>query len=338
MSGGNVKISCLILCLGTFIRASAIWSQGSEPLRLLQTIPILSIEGRIDHLSLDLKGERIFVAALGNNTIEVLPLSGGAPTKSLHGFREPQGVVYVPEFNQVVVASGKDGTCKMFEADTFRLVNTLRLSGDADNVRYDSEAKQLYIGYGDGGIAIADAANGKLLANIKLEGHPESFQIEKSGSRIFVNVPAGRHVAVIDRHKRTVSSKWPLPAAQQNFPMALDEAHRRLFVGCRQPACVVVFDTGSSKVVASLPIAGDTDDLFYDSQNQRVYASCGEGFISVLEQRDADHYQTIARVPTATRARTSLLAPTLKRFYLAVPKQGDHNAELRVYEVRDRQN
>ena len=251
-------------------------------------------------------------------------MSEGGPAKSLKGFQEPQGLAYVPEFNQLFVASGGDGTCKIFEADTFRLVNTLQLFGDADNVRYDSEAKQLYIGYGDGGLAIADPVSGRLVGEVKLEGHPESFQIEKSGSRIFVNVPVAHHVAVIDRHTRTVSSKWPLPTARENFPMALDEPHGRLFICCRRPACVIVLDTGSGKVVANLPIAGDTDDLFYDSENRRIYASCGEGFISVLEQRDLDHYQAIARIPTATKARTSLLVPTLKRFYLAVPKQGGH--------------
>jgi DNA-binding beta-propeller fold protein YncE len=331
-----MKRSYFIFVLGALIWAGD--AQGSEPLRLLQTIPMPSIEGRIDHLAVDIKRERLFVAALGNNTIEVVPLAGAAPIKSLKGFREPQGVVYIPEFNRVFVASGGDGTCKAFEADTFHLVETLRFSGDADNVRYDSDAKQVYIGYGDGALAVADAASGRIIGDIKLEGHPESFQMEKSGSRIFVNVPSGSHIAVIDRHRRTVLSKWPLPDVQKNFPMALDEEHRRLFVGCRQPPCVVVFDMTSGKAVANLPIAGDTDDLFYDSENQRIYASCGEGFISVLEQRDADHYEATAKIPTLARARTSLFVPTLKRFYLAVPKQSSRNADLRVYEVRGRQD
>jgi len=329
-----MKIPCLILCLGAATWGSLIRPQGTEPLRLVQSIPMPSIKGRIDHLSIDLANRRIFLAALGNNTVEVLGLVQGSRIKSLEGFQEPQGVAYVPEFNQLVVANGEDGVCKFVTADAFRVAHTLRLAGDADNIRYDSEAKQLFIGYGDGAIAIADPASGQLLGDIKLEGHPESFQLEKSGARIFVNVPAGPHVAVIDRRSRTVS-KWQLPAARQNYPMALDEEHGRLFAGCRQPACVVVFETGSGKVVANVPIAGDSDDLFYDGVARRIYASCGEGFISVLEQRDPDHYHVIARIPTAPKARTSLFVPALKRLYLAVPKQASHEAELRVYEVQD---
>jgi len=332
-----MNISYFILCVGLLAWPGNAQSQGTEPLGLLQTIPIPSIEGRIDHLSVDIERKRIFLTALGNNTVEVISLLEVGSIKSIKGLREPQGVVYIPEFNRVFVASGEDGTCKAFEADTFRLVNTLRFSSDADNVRYDSEAKRLYVGYGNGAIAIADAASGKVVGDIKLDGHPESFQLEKAGSRIFVNVPSASHIAVIDRQRRTILSKWPLPSVRQNFPMALDEAHGRLFAGCRQPACVLVFDTTSGKAVTKVPIAGDTDDLFYDGENQRIYASCGEGFISVLEQRDANHYEAIAKISTRVRARTSLFVPALKRFYLAVPKQGSRIAELRIYEVRSRQ-
>jgi len=333
-----MKSAHFIACFGVLVWAGVFESPIGEPLPLLKVISIPSIRGRIDHLAVDPGGQRIFVAALGNNTVEILSLSAGAQIRSLAGLQEPQGVVYIPALSRLAVASGGDGTCKIFETNTFSLVNTLHFSGDADNLRYDSKGGTLYVGYGEGAIASADPAHGKLIGEVKLEGHPESFQLERAGSRIFVNVPAGPYVAVIDRSRGTVSSKWSLGGVRQNFPMALNEADSRLFVGCRQPACVLVFDTRSGKIVANVPIAGDTDDLFYDKENRRIYASCGEGFISILEQEDPDHYQVAGKIPTAAGVRTSLLVPALKSFYVAVPKRENHGAEIRVYEVRSRQN
>jgi hypothetical protein len=333
----RMKQACFIACFGMLVWAGFFEPSVGEPLRLLQVISIPAIKGRIDHLAIDFDGQRIFVAALGNNTVEIISLSADAWIRSLKGFQEPQGLACIPELNRLAVASGGDGTCKIFEANTFNLVNSLHFSGDADNVRYDSKARTLYVGYGEGGIAVVDPAHGKLIGDVKLGGHPESFQLEKTGSRIFVNLPAGPHVAVIDRSSKTLSSKWSLDGVRQNFPMALDEVDSRLFVGCRQPACVLVFDTYSGKIVADVPIAGDTDDLFYESENRRIYASCGEGFINILEQQDTDHYKAAGKIPTARGARTSLLVPALKRFYLAVPRREDQGAEIRVYEVRGRQ-
>ena len=309
-------------------------SREKGPLRLVQTISMPAVQGRIDHMSVDIKGERTFVAALGNNSVEVLHMRTGQKIGSIQGLNEPQGVIYVSESKKIFVASGGDGTCKMFDGDTLGLITSIHLSGDADNVRYDPSSKQLFVGYGDGAIAAVDATDGKRLGDIPLEGHPESFQLEKSGPRIFANVPKAGHVAVIDRSKRTVVAKWPLQGARANFPMALDEAHHRLFVGCRQPATVVVLDTTSGQAVIKLTIARDTDDLFYDEVHKRIYVSCGEGYINVFDQLDPDHYPAVAKIATATGARTSLFAPTLDRLYLAVPRRGNQPAQIQVYAVQ----
>jgi len=312
-------------------------SREKEPLRLVQTISMPTVRGRIDHMAVDVEGERAFVAALGNNSVEVLHTRTGQTIGSIEALNEPQGVIYVSDPKKIFVANGGDGTCQMFNGDTLGLITNIHLLGDADNLRYDPSSKNLFVGYGEGGIAVVDTTDGKRLGDIPLEGHPESFQLEKSGLRIFVNVPKAGHVAVLDRPKRTVIAKWPLQTARANFPMALDEAHHRLMVGCRQPGTLVVFDTSSGKGVVSLPIAGDTDDLFYDEVHKRIYVSCGEGYINVFDQLDPDHYRAIARIPTATGARTSLLAPTLDRFYLAVPRRGNQPAEIRVYAVQNEQ-
>ncbi len=318
------------------LAAPIITAQAQEhtPLRLVQTIPLPSVKGRIDHLAVDLKGRRLLIAALGNDTLEVLDLNKGRHVHTISGFHEPQGVLLAPESNKIFVTNGQSGTVEIFDGDSYMLDATVKFSDDADNIRYDSERNHLYIGYGKGALGILDATSSKRLGDIELQGHPESFQLEKSGPRIFVNIPTARHIAVVDRERRAVVAIWPLGDDQANYPMALDETNLRLFVGVRKPPRLVVFDTQSGKVVARLDGAGDADDVFYDPARRRIYMSCGEGFIDVFEQRDADHYKRIAKIPTASGARTSLFVPDLNRLYLAVPRRGSQGAELRVYEVQ----
>jgi DNA-binding beta-propeller fold protein YncE len=307
---------------------------GAAPLVQVGAIPLPGVEGRIDHFGVDLKNKRLFMSALGNNTVEVLDLGSNKRIRSIPGLHEPQGVFFVPEFNRVFVANAKGGAVEILDGDSFKLLGEVNYSDDADNVRYDARAKRIYVGYGDGALGEIDAATGKRSGDVKLEGHPESFQLEASGPRIFVNVPDAGHLAVIDRDRRAVVAKWPIEGARANFPMALDEADHRLFITCRRPAQVMVFDTGSGRLVARLPVVGDADDMFYDAARKRLYVSGGEGAISVVEQHDADHYAVAGRIPTAPGARTSFFVPTLNRLYLAVPHRGSQPAEVRVYEAR----
>ncbi|MBV9864227.1 MAG: YncE family protein [Abitibacteriaceae bacterium] len=305
----------------------------SLPLRLVQTIPLLDVEGRIDHLAVDVQGQRLFVAALGNNSLEVVDLRAGQRVHSIPNLQEPQGVAFVPSLNRIFVANGQSGTCDIFDGKSFNLIKGVKLGDDADNVRYDSTAKRIYVGYGDGALDILNPATGERLGDIKLDGHPESFQLEKSGSRLFVNVPGADHIAIIDRAKATRITTWPLVNARSNFPMALDGTHHRLFIGCRNPAQMLVYDTVSGKLVTRAKIDGDTDDIFYDAAHQLIYAACDEGFIDVIEQVDADHYHPIARIATVTGARTALFVPELRRLYLAVRRQGQQQAAVYAYAV-----
>ena len=323
-----------ILVIGLTALAVRAQAEESAPLRLVQTIPLTNVEGRIDHMAMDLKGQRLFVAALGNNTVEVLNLRAGNRIRSITGLHEPQGVGFIAEFNRIFVANGKSGACDVFDGSSFQLIKSVTFSDDADNVRYDAKARRVYVGYGSGGLGIIDAATGDQLGEIKLEGHPESFQLEKSGPRIFVNIPTSQKIIVVDREKRAATTTWPTSGATANFPMALDEIHHRLFVGFRKPAKIIVFDTEAGKVVANLDSAGDADDIFYDSSRRRVYISGGEGFLSIFRQDDPDHYKPMTKVPTATGARTSLFVPELNRLYLAVPHRGTQRAEVRVYEAQ----
>jgi DNA-binding beta-propeller fold protein YncE len=308
-------------------------AEESPPLRLMQTIALPNVEGRIDHMAVDVKRQRLFIAALGNDTVEVLDLRSGRNIRSIRGFHEPQGIGFIPEFDKIFIANGKSGACDILDGASFNGTKSVKFVDDADNVRYDAAAHRVYVGYGSGGLGIINAETGDHLGAIKLEGHPESFQLEKSGRRIFVNIPEAQKIAVVDREKGAVTSTWPTAGAAANFPMALDETRHRLFVGFRKPAKLFVVDTESGKIVANLDSPGDADDIFYDEARGQIYISGGDGFISVVQQQDADHYKTVAKISTAPGARTSFWVPELNRLYVAVPHRGAQRAEVRVYEV-----
>ncbi|MBI3876860.1 MAG: hypothetical protein HY300_13065 [Verrucomicrobia bacterium] len=321
-------VSALRLC------ALALVVHAKEPttLKLTQTIPLPGVNGRFDHIAVDVKGRRLFVAALGNNTLEVLDLAAGKGVKSITGLHKPTGVLFLAEANQIGVASGDDGSFKRFDAASYALLNNLRTLDDADNVRLDPAAKLIYVGYGDGALGITDPTAAKLIAGIKLPAHPESFQLERQGKRIFVNLPDAKQVAVVDRDERNIVARWGMEKFQANFPMALDESSHRLFVGCRKPPRFVVFNTETGAPVADLEISGDTDDLFFDPKRNRLYLSCGEGFLDVIQRNDGDRYQRLTRSPTRAGARTCFFSPELDRLYLAVPQRGGHEAEIRIYQ------
>lgn len=321
-------VALFLLCIGA-------WQSGAaEPaaLRPIAMIPLPGVKGRFDHFAIDAKGRRLFVAALGNNTLEVVDLAANKHLKSITGLHKPTGVLYLVEQNQIAVANGDDGTFKLFDAASFKLMHSVGSLDDADNVRFDPKTKLIYVGHGDGALAVIDSTTMKQTGSIKLAAHPESFQLERQGSRIFVNVTDAKHIAVIDREKQTVTATWPIEKFQAHFPMALDEAGHRLFVGCRKPARLVVFDTSTGQPVTDLEISGDTDDLFYDAKRKRLYLSCGEGFVDVISQRDADHYERRERIPTRVGARTSFFSADRDEFYLAVPQRSGQDAEIRLYQ------
>jgi DNA-binding beta-propeller fold protein YncE len=330
----NISLAGRTLCsalLLYFVGLFRLDGQDVPSLKLSQKIALAGVEGRIDHLALDASGERLFVCALGNNSVEVIDLRKGERIHSISGLGSPQGLVYVPELDRVFVADDKGGILRIYEATSFQATGELNFSDDADNVRYDDTAKKIYVGFGNGGIAVMNAPDGKQVGTIKLSGHPEAFALEKNGSRIFVNVPTSRHVAVIDRKKGEVVAKWKTDLAFGNFPMALDEANHRLIIGCRTPSRLLVLNTDSGEVVAKVTISGDTDDLFYDSKRHRIYAICGSGEILIIEQIDANNYKTLSKVDTAEGARTGWFSAERDTLFVAVPDRGSQSAEIRVY-------
>ncbi len=322
----------LLLTLFVAAFSGALPAHQAPPLRLVAEIPLPNVQGRIDHFGIDLKGQRLFMSALGNNTVEVLDLHANKRLHTIAGLHEPQGVTYAPDSNKIFVANGDDGMVQVYDGTTYEFVSTLDLGSDADDTRYDTAARRVYVGYGDGGIAVLDST-GKMLGEIAVPAHPEAFEVEKGGGRIYINIPEAHEIAVADWQHRSIVAQWPMEEYQSNFPMALDAEDHRLFVVTRRPAQFLALDTASGRMVAHLDAVGDSDDLWYDAARKRIYISGGEGFITVLDQQDADHYRGIGRIPTAPGARTSFFSPELGRLYLAVPHRGRRETELRVYEV-----
>jgi DNA-binding beta-propeller fold protein YncE len=321
----------------TILLLSSSLAAAQEALSLKTRIALPNVNGRMDHFAVDAKGQRVFISALGNSTVEVLDIQSGQRAHTLPNLAEPQGLFYDPSSNRLFVACGGDGSTKIYDGTTFQLLGTVKLSNDADNIRYDARNRRVIVGYGgkvlrlipggSGALGFLDT-NGKQTGEIVVDAHPESFQLEKNGNRVFVNVPDKREIQVADLEKTTTLARWPTTPAGSCYPMALDESHNRLFTGCRGPARLLVFDTGTGNTVASLEIVHDTDDLFYDAARSRVYVIGGQGFIDVVQQKDADHYERIARYPTAAGTRTGLYVPELGRLLAAVPHRGEQRSEI----------
>ena len=303
-----------------------------SPMALVRTIALPGVKGRIDHMSLDAEGKRLAIACLGNGTVEVVDVEGGKVAGSIGRLREPQAALVLPGTGRIVVTNGDDGTVRYYDGKTLEIARTVELESDADNARFDAASGLLYVGYGNGAVAVI--GKGGREADLRLAGHPESFQLEEKGKRIFVNVPTAKHVAVVDRAAGKVVATWPTGDAASNFPMALAEGSHRLFVGCRSPARLLVYDTASGKIVSTADISGDVDDIYVDTSGKRLYCSCGEGIVDVLDLSAADAWTRVAKVETAAGARTSLYDPATGRLFVAVPARSLPQAELRVYSTR----
>jgi DNA-binding beta-propeller fold protein YncE len=314
--------------------------QGEQPLVLTGAIPMPNVMGRIDHLGIDFAHNRLLVSALGNNSVEIIGLSSQRVTHSISGVPSPQGVVYSPETNKLFIGSD-EGKLYIYDGTTFDSLTSIDFGDDVDNLRYEATEKRVYVGYGDekaGAIGMVDAVTNKRLEEeYKLGAHPESFQLAAANPNIYVNLPDLKQVAVINRKTRAIAH-WPINF-ESNFPMALNESDRRLFVATRTPPRLVVLDTDSGHIVASLPTIQDSDDLYYDSDRKRIYVAGGEGRIDVFQENDPDHYKPIAKVPSTIGARTAGYfgkgKKGLERFYVAVPARADHGAEVWIYTVQD---
>ncbi|HEY1379066.1 MAG TPA: hypothetical protein VGF55_19855 [Gemmataceae bacterium] len=310
---------------------------AAEPssLELVQTIVLKGKAGKLDHLALDAKRDRLFLADTANGTLDVVDLKAGKLLKQVSGQSGIQGVAYSPELDRVFVGLGSGSLCNVFDGADYTPLKTIRFN-DSDNVRYDPARAQVYVAHAEQALGVVDAKTFAVKADIKLPGAAEGFQVVPGKPRLFLVTPSPSQLVVIDPDKREVIGTHPITKAGGGHPLAIDEAHNRLFVGCRKPPMVVVMDAESGKEVAGVPIPDGIDDLFYDAKHKRLYASCGDGFLAVVRQLDADRYEAGEKVATAKNAKTSYFDADTGRLFLAVPRQGGKpGPEIRVYRVRD---
>ena len=298
------------------------------PLQLEAKIPLGDVRGRIDHMAVDLARHRLFVAALGNDSLAVVDLQAQRLDRLIGELPEPQGVGYDPSSDTLYVANAGDGSVRLFKGFDLSPAGRIELDRNADNIRVDSKAGRVFVGYGDGALAVIDTSTHDKIASAPLKAHPESFQLD--GSRIFVNVPGSGAIDVVDRSSGERIATWPTAGRSANFAMVLDGLRQHLIVAFRQPAELGVFSSIDGNFIASVPTCGDVDDLFVDTKRDRIYISCGEGFVDMLAA-DGTSYRQTAHIVTAAGARTSLFVPELDRLLLAVPAKGETPAAIWVF-------
>ena len=319
------------------------WAQKKAPLALKQTIPVtgLNKDGDFDHFAADVPGHRLFLTAEDNSAVEIFDLGAGKLVHTITDVKAPHSMVYRADLKKLFIVDGGAGELRIYDSDSYKPMGSVKLRDDADSMAYDPSTKYMYVVNGGEGahmaysfVSVVDTTAGKNLADIKIDSDAvEALALEKSGPRLFVNMTGKDAVAVVDREKHTVINTWPTgQVAKHLIAMSFDEAGHRLFVSTRTPGKLIVLDTDTGKVVTSLPCVSNNDDMAYDPASKRIYIS-GSGFVDIYHQKDADHYDQIAHFPTAFRARTSILIPELKKYYLAVPHHGTTEAAVRVYDV-----
>ena len=309
--------------------ATLLAQTAGAPLVLETRIPLGEVSGRIDHLSIDLKRERLFVAELGNDTVGVVDLAAAKVLRTITGLSEPQGVAYVPFADSIFVANAGDGSVRVLRGEDLAPIGRIELGDDADNVRVDAARKRVIVGYGKGALAIIDPATPTKTADFRLKGHPEGFQIDETGSQVFVNVPDARDIEVVDL-ATGANRSLPTAGLRSNFPMAVDAEMHRVLVAFRSPPTLMALSSQDGRVVAKLETCGDADDVFVDAKRHRVYVSCGAGVVDVLEQSETGYWH-LARVRTVSGARTSLFVPELDRLYVAIRAQSNEPAAIWVF-------
>ncbi len=323
--------------------AVSLAAQDKTPLKLVATIPLPGLhDGDFDHFAPDVEGHRLFLTAEENEKVQVLDTSSNQLTHTIGDVKAPHAILFRKDLKKLFIVEGDASAVKVYDSDTYKLVGEIRLSIDADSIAYDPATNYLYVVNGGREahtpyslISVVDTNSSKKLRDIKINSNRvEAIVLEKSGPRLFCNITGQNAVGVLDRNKSALTATWPLPAGDtQNVAMALDEADHRLFVVTRKPGKLIVLDSSSGKVIGSLPAVGMVDDMSYDTRQRRIYLA-GDQFVDVFEQKDPDHYVLLAKIPGSFRAKTGILIPQLNRYYLAVPRHGDKDAEVRVYELQ----
>ena len=336
-----VLITCMVI-FGFY--ASAVKAQEKPPLKLIATTPLPGFTGDLDHFGIDLNGNRLFLASEERKTVEVFDLLTGKRIHSIDGFGQPLTMTYLAESDRLIVTDGGDAdSVRLVDCKTYKIVDSLKLGKGVDHSAYNPIYKYFYVenSGASGGkthvLTIIDTKSFKQIGEIAgLPGTSnEGMVIEHEGKRLYLNLTGSDEIGVIDLKTRRLIARWPLPDAHEAHAIALDEPNHRLFTATRKPAKFIVFDIDSGKVVSILPCVGVNSDMSLDVAHKRIYVT-GSETASVFEQRDADHYEHLAEVPTAYRAKSSIFVPQLKRLYVADSGKGkpDTKLALQIFEVQ----
>ena len=331
-----------MLAAGAIIDSRSLRAYGrqsfSSPLKRVQTIALRGPVGGMDHLAVDAKRGRLFVANTVNGSMDIVDLKAGKLLKQVPGQDRIRGIAYSPEIDRIFVGNGKGGVCNTFDGESYDLIKSVPLGVDADNVRYDHRNQRIYVVHADTELSVIDAKDFSLRKPIPLSKDLGGFQLESGRPRMYLNAKSEGLVMVIDTDQDKVVGRFPVSPAEVNAAVAIDEPNHRIFVGCRRKPSLVVMDSNTGKIMVSVPIPGDVDDLHYDARRKLIYASCGDGAIAVIRQVDADHYEKLATVTTVNGARTSIFNPEDGRLYVAVPQHADRpqqeHPEVWVYDPR----
>jgi DNA-binding beta-propeller fold protein YncE len=334
-------------CLGVFAAiilselALAAQTVTKTPLDLVSVTDLPDIAGDVDHLAIDPVGQKLFLAAEDNGTLRVIDLVTGKLERTVRGFKTPHSILFLPESKELYVTDGSKAV-QVLDSGTFQVKKRIPMTPGADSVAVDHDHHLLYAVSGGKDVSMTrsaiseiDTANGHLLREIPVEAaHVEAMALERSGSRLFVNVTDKNYLAVVDRKANKIVAQWPIKEARQNAPIAFDEEHHRLFIVCRQPGKLVVLDSTDGRSVANFPTGERADEAVFDPLHRRVYVTSGEGSIYVYQQLDADHYDLLAPIKSAPGAKTALLSPDSTRFFVAVsPGDGPPGAKVLMYRV-----
>jgi hypothetical protein len=296
-------------------------------------IPLGNVSGRIDHMDIDLRRGRLFVAELGNDSVGIVDLTSRKIIHRITGLSEPQGVGYVANVDSLYVANGGDGSVRVFRGTDYAEIGRIELGADADNVRVDAAAGQVLVGFGGGGIAVIDAVQNRKIEEWRLPAHPEGFQIDHQAGVIFVNVPQASALIGLDSKTGRQQSRWKVPYSG-NFSLALDANAQRILVAFRKPAKLVSYDIRSGSIVSEAEICGDADDVFLQAPSGHIYITCGAGKIDVLRE-DGSGLEALGRLQTVSGARTGLLVPQLQDLFLGVRRRWNRPPSVRVYRLQD---
>ena len=334
---GSLAIAAIVV-VGAHARPPA-----APSLRLRKTVVLPGYHGDFDHFAVDRQRGRILVAAEDHGTLEVFSLTTGDHLRTVKETIEtPHSILVRPGADTIFLTDSGSSMSKILNADNYAAIRSVPLTVGADSSAYDPATGLLYVVTGgkdvDMKTANLEAVHpdiGVRVASVTFEdNHVEAMALEKHGPRIFINLAQTNKIAVVDRRTMKIEHLWPVPPAQQNAMVALDEDQHRLYVVCRSPGMVVVMNSDTGTVVSTLPAPLRADDEFYDQATHRLYVPGGEGYLGIYDTASPDHLRLIEKVPTAPGAKTGLLLPDRHELILAAsPGETSNMAKILYFTI-----